>query len=289
MVPFRRVRHLLILSLLVTSVLVLLHVNRDLLTPAYNGGPIRIPQITHPGQSFQKPIILIWDKYFGGKWPQVNLACNCSVTTDRSLFNSSSAVVFHLRDFDIRDVPEFHLQHQKFVLYNLESPCYSERKRKHFELFEDNIDWSMTYRSDSDIFTPYAEKVLRSSEVNGESELGSHYSSSNLFRSKTKKVSWFVSNCDTCSNREGFVAALQKFIPVDVYGSCGHLKCSDRSFCYQMLETDHKFYLSFENSICKEYITEKVFNLLNYHIIPIVLGPAKIIEMFSQKTPSSMH
>lgn len=273
MATIRRHRHLQLLALLVSSILLVILVNPDLLIPSYKDGPVRVTTVSHSGQRVKKPTILVWDKYFGGDWPPINLPCNCSITTDRSLFNSSSAIVFHLRDFNVRDVPDYRLQHQKFVMYNLESPCYSKSKEKDFELFEDNIDWTMGYRSDSDIYTPYAEKIVINKTMSDESN--SDYLNLNLFKSKTRKVAWFVSNCDTCSNREEFVTALQEYIPVDVYGSCGPLKCRDRSFCYQMLEADHKFYLSFENSICKEYVTEKVFNLLKYHIIPIVLGPSE--------------
>lgn len=41
-----------------------------------------------------------------------------------------------------------------------------------------------------------------------------------------------------------------------------------------MLSKDQKFYLSFENSLCIDYVTEKLFNILNYDIIPIVYGGA---------------
>jgi alpha-1,3-fucosyltransferase len=37
-----------------------------------------------------------------------------------------------------------------------------------------------------------------------------------------------------------------------------------------MLEERYKFYLSFENFICTDYITEKFFEILNRTIVPIV-------------------
>jgi len=39
-----------------------------------------------------------------------------------------------------------------------------------------------------------------------------------------------------------------------------------------MVENDYFFYLSFENSLCKDYITEKFFNAMKRKVIPIVLG-----------------
>lgn len=39
-----------------------------------------------------------------------------------------------------------------------------------------------------------------------------------------------------------------------------------------MLERRYKFYLSFENSYCTDYTTEKLFNVLKRNIVPIVYG-----------------
>lgn len=51
-----------------------------------------------------------------------------------------------------------------------------------------------------------------------------------------------------------------RYVSVDVYGACGKLAClrSDAK-CFKLLSSDYKFYLSFENSNCDYYITEKLF------------------------------
>ncbi|EFX76411.1 hypothetical protein DAPPUDRAFT_198878 [Daphnia pulex] len=51
--------------------------------------------------------------------------------------------------------------------------------------------------------------------------------------------------------------------------------------CYDELETKYKFYLSFENSICNDYVTEKFFEIMNHNIVPIVYGGAN----YSQFAP----
>jgi alpha-1,3-fucosyltransferase len=51
-----------------------------------------------------------------------------------------------------------------------------------------------------------------------------------------------------------------------------------------MLESKYKFYLSFENSCCEDYVTEKFFKVLNYNIIPIVLGGANYSKIAPSKS-----
>jgi alpha-1,3-fucosyltransferase len=80
-----------------------------------------------------------------------------------------------------------------------------------------------------------------------------------------------VSHCSTISKRENYVAELQKYIQVDIYGECGKLDCP-KSDCRKMLARDYKFYLAFENSKCSEYATEKLFACLHTDIVPVVMG-----------------
>ena len=87
-------------------------------------------------------------------------------------------------------------------------------------------------------------------------------------------MAWFASNCPTRNRREEYVRQLSQFIPVDIYGSCGNLTCGrdNKSLCLEMLRADYKFYLAFENSLCPDYVTEKLFQTLMYDTVPVVLG-----------------
>ena len=61
---------------------------------------------------------------------------------------------------------------------------------------------------------------------------------------------------------------LKKFIPVDIFGSCGRQQaCSSihRDNCIQVSLHDYKFYFSAENSICREYFTG--FSIILYNLI----------------------
>ena len=72
---------------------------------------------------------------------------------------------------------------------------------------------------------------------------------------------------------------------VDIYGKCGNLTCQQGdASCLEMLEADYKFYLAFENSNSKDYITEKFFsNSLRHNILPIVMGPS--LEDYTSVAP----
>ena len=58
-----------------------------------------------------------------------------------------------------------------------------------------------------------------------------------------------------------YATELGKSIRVDIYGACGKKRCSksDQNNCFEMVNRDYKFYLAFENSNCRDYITEKFF------------------------------
>ncbi len=144
----------------------------------------------------------------------------------------------------------------------------------------------MTFRLDSDIHMPYGRIAKNAASATSEAvpddedDLNAYIAAfgeankTDVVGTKSKAVAWFVSNCDTPSNRMEYVRSLQRHVNVDIYGACGHLKCerSREADCWKQIEDDYYFYLAFENSICTDYVTEKFFNAIAHKVVPVVLG-----------------
>ncbi|KAJ9577146.1 hypothetical protein L9F63_006268, partial [Diploptera punctata] len=140
---------------------------------------------------------------------------------------------------------------QVWILYFLECPYHTQHVK-----YNDVFNWTATYRRDSDIVAPYERWAYYDERVKQNMRMDHNYAAN-----KTKKVAWFVSNCGARNRRLQYAHELQKHISVDIFGACGTKKCprSTASKCFDMLDRDYKFYLAFENSNCKDYITEKFF------------------------------
>ncbi|KAB7495403.1 Alpha-(1,3)-fucosyltransferase C [Armadillidium nasatum] len=139
----------------------------------------------------------------------------------------------------------------------------------------------MTYRRDSDIFAGYGYVIRKSKFFSPKSRPYNNFDMNleKKMRSNTKMVAWIVSDCDTPSLRELIVEELKNY--VDIFGYCGTLECkrSTQIKCFKMLEKNYKFYLSFENSLCKDYVSEKFFQIIKWNIIPVVYGSANYASL----------
>ncbi|KYM76750.1 Alpha-(1,3)-fucosyltransferase B [Atta colombica] len=96
-------------------------------------------------------------------------------------------------------------------------------------------------------------------------------------------VLYIQSDCDTASDRDSYVSELMKHIRIDSYGTCmnnaqldNRLKnnyldiLSDREFLFFVAK--YKFTIAFENAICDDYITEKLWRPLVVGSVPIYYG-----------------
>lgn len=80
-----------------------------------------------------------------------------------------------------------------------------------------------------------------------------------------------ISNCGASNKRMNYIRELKKHVEVQIYGRCG-ISCPDKQDCREYVAAKYKFYFSFENSFCRDYITEKFFLMLKYDIVPVVFG-----------------
>ena len=105
-------------------------------------------------------------------------------------------------------------------------------------------------------------------------------------------VAYVQSGCDSPSLRDEWVSEFMKHIKVDSYGACLNNKQlpadlrgsekfeSDRFYKYL---ARYKFVIAFENAICDDYVTEKLWRTLGTGSVPIYLGAPNIESLLPNK------
>ncbi|KAJ7320094.1 hypothetical protein JRQ81_019605 [Phrynocephalus forsythii] len=223
-------------------------------------------QLLRPDQEEPSVTVLLWWPPFGhsrglGACPPGFGLGACRLTTNRSRLQEAQAVLFHHRDLvlqGLEEMPTVRSPGQRWVWMNFESPSHSQGLRELRGIF----NWTMSYRVDSDVFVPYG--YLRPKQA-PDARLA--------LPRKTKLVAWVISNWNEDHARVRYYRQLQKYLPIDVYGSQG-LDLNGSSVVEVV--SQYKFYLAFENSQHQDYITEKLWrNALESWAVPIVLGPPR--------------
>ena len=197
----------------------------------------------------------------------------CEVTYDKGLLNVSDAVLVHglpLPQFSVQEMTANRPAHQRWVYYVKESPGSLGGIDARFDGI---FNWTATYRKDSDFFVPYGAYVEAEPIASGEEAWN--------FALNRDKMAAFGASSHCTGQRFAFVRALMKHIPVSVFGKCApDLDPAQKWHCPHNLGQGcakelarHKFYLAFENSNCKDYLTEKYWrNSLQRNLVPVVLG-----------------
>ncbi|XP_064472112.1 alpha-(1,3)-fucosyltransferase C-like [Ornithodoros turicata] len=243
-------------------------------------------------------VVVLWNTFYGNSVTEYftddkirKCTHRCIFTRNRSMADKSAAIIFHAHDFDPNDIPPRRDAEQIWVLLGMESALHTP---KTVLALNGRINWTITHRSDADIPYPKFRTLKLSSVI----ERLAHRAVPKRFKKK-RMAAWFASNCHAPSGRSEFVRELQKVIDVDVYGACGHLRCvpAYSHECYEMLSKKYYFYLSFENSLCRDYVTEKFYYPINYDVVPVVMGsanysafspPRSFIDALSFVTPQEL-
>lgn len=219
---------------------------------------------------------------------------NCFITNDTSYLNDVTefeAILFNIvqlhSDHGLK-LPAKRCPHQKYVLVSQESSAnYALPKR-----YDGYFNWTWTHRLDSDISFNYITVKNKSGKVIGPKKDMNWIDIDNMkptskyvirkLQNKRYAAAWFVSNCETGSKRELFAQNLgneleKHGLQLDTYGSCGDKNCPRDGWeqeCHAAIESDYYFYLAFENSFSKDYVTEKLLTALEHFAVPVVLGGA---------------
>jgi hypothetical protein len=209
---------------------------------------------------------------------------------NRTRLLEADAVMFRARALDRRDLPSPKKRgsDQLYVVYEIEPP-HKTWRFINLTKYNGFFNLTATYAWDSDIpmgqHRSFVLNQKKYDELRGVD-----------FASKKRTgvpVAWFVSRCPTQSRREDYVKEMQKYIAVDVYGQCGNLTCHLKGAhfkddeCVRRLlggKDSYKFYLAFENSLCEDYVTEKIWKVVGTRVIPVVMGAVDYKRMFPPKT-----
>ncbi|XP_018017174.1 alpha-(1,3)-fucosyltransferase C [Hyalella azteca] len=223
----------------------------------------------------------------------------CTFTDNQLELNGSDAVLVVLSFFRSVNVLKSRLPTrdpaQPWIALSVESPINLSFNTTDLSGLNNIFNRTMTYRQDSDITFSHGfvvseanAKFLPPSWVMRTPEL------EEIPFERRKLAVAFISHCSTPSGRMNYIRELQLQMEVDIYGKCGNFTCGSSRFVRQPVEVqndkclklarEYLFYLSFENSICDDYVTEKLYNILYYPVVPVVFGGANYSNLLPQSS-----
>lgn len=184
---------------------------------------------------------------------------DCFLTTDKSLYSKADGVLIHHREIsrDLSNLPNLQRPlFQKWIWMNMESPSNSARLPGIANMF----NLTLNYRLDAAISVPSGSLLTEANE-------------DFVLPKKENLVCWIVSNWNQNHERAKYYNEMRKYINVQVFGQAFGKPINNDQ--YPSIVSSCRFYLAFENSIHKDYITEKLFNPLSLGTVPVVLGPTR--------------
>lgn len=206
----------------------------------------------------------------------------CLSSTDRSLLLDSRTrgIMFYGTDLDPFDLPLPRKSRHEWALLHEESPL-NNFMLSHYTFIK-MFNHTSTFRRESDY--PLSSQYLYSLEYLIERP-PVPLAIKNQYRNAPHSyapVLYVQSHCGVASDRDRYVQELMKYIAVDSYGRCLHNRDLPESMrnpaeSFEKNEfldfiAKYKFHIAFENAICNDYMTEKLFRCLHLGSVPIYMG-----------------
>ncbi|XP_036146860.1 alpha-(1,3)-fucosyltransferase 10 isoform X1 [Monomorium pharaonis] len=229
------------------------------------------------------PVILWWTPFGNNNRIKTCGNVKCYFSHNRTFESSINlkSILFYGSDLRIHDLPSWRSGAISWGLLHEESP------RNNPILVHEEALNLFNYSS---TFSRFSNVPLTLLDLSGLEELiaESYYvptkeKSMLMHVENLAPVLYIQSDCDTVSDRDRYILELIKHIRIDSYGAClNNAKLNDKlRNNYLDILNDHeflsfvaryKFTIAFENAICDDYITEKLWRPLIVGSVPIYYG-----------------
>ncbi|XP_070598434.1 alpha-(1,3)-fucosyltransferase 10 [Erythrolamprus reginae] len=230
------------------------------------------------------PILLWWSPLTGESGRQAQCGEDvCFFTINRTYQHNpmTKAFLFYGTDFSIHSLPLPRRDYHDWALFHEESP------KNNYKLFQPPaitlFNHTATFSRHSHL--PLTTQYLESIEALRSLKYTVSLQKKNSLRKRLAPLVYVQSDCDPPSDRDNYVKELMAHIEIDSYGDCLHNRdlpdhlrnpsSMDSDSFYRIL-AQYKFVLAFENSICEDYITEKLWRPLKLGVVPVYYGSPKI-------------
>ncbi|XP_036146861.1 alpha-(1,3)-fucosyltransferase 10 isoform X2 [Monomorium pharaonis] len=228
------------------------------------------------------PVILWWTPFGNNNRIKTCGNVKCYFSHNRTFESSINlkSILFYGSDLRIHDLPSWRSGAISWGLLHEESP------RNNPILVHEEALNLFNYSS---TFSRFSNVPLTLLDLSGLEELIESYyvptkeKSMLMHVENLAPVLYIQSDCDTVSDRDRYILELIKHIRIDSYGAClNNAKLNDKlRNNYLDILNDHeflsfvaryKFTIAFENAICDDYITEKLWRPLIVGSVPIYYG-----------------
>ncbi|XP_078718196.1 GDP-fucose protein O-fucosyltransferase 4 [Lampetra fluviatilis] len=245
------------------------------------------PGNTDTRKNTEIPLLLWWHDaifpHFPGDSERIDCPLgSCMVTKNKKvqLYKRTKAILFYGTDFRAYEAPLPRLPHQTWALFHEESPMnnYLLSHLPAMRLF----NYTATFRRTSDY--PLSTQWLPSLAYLRRPAVP--LAEKNRLRREEGRaaVLYLQSHCEVASDRDRYVGELMKHIQIDSYGKCLNNRelpserlsdtqtaITEDKECLALL-AGYKFHLAFENALCGDYMTEKLWRPLHLGSVPVYWG-----------------
>ena len=209
-------------------------------------------------------LVLLYDFVDTAPWVD-DCPDRCRFTSDPRRLFEASAVVFHVPTLRQQLPPK--RPGQTWVAFSMESDVNYPVLRD--PGFLAAFDLTMTYRRDSDVWSPYFGPNLVPPLLRAP-----------LPKTVAVPAVYLCRNSADRSGRAAYVAELMQHIAVDSYGPSLNnraLPTPDRGRETKLsIVSRYRFTIAIENSITRDYVTEKFFDPLVAGSVPVYLGASNV-------------